>query len=235
MALQDWDRAAIVGRRSFGKGLVQEQYGLSDGSALRLTVAKYYTPSGRCIQKPYNKNLNDYYGEVVNRYHSGEVTNADSIHLNDTAKFFTSQGRIVYGGGGITPDVFVPLDTSQNGNAFLNDLLNRGLIQQFTYGFYQDHPGMLEYISGADDFRLHYSIGDEAYLSFVAYASRNNISGTEADINKAKSFITLRMKAFLAREKFSQDAFYEVLNDADPAVSRAIEAMNAQVTALNIR
>lgn len=231
-AIQDWDRGVIVGRRSFGKGLVQEQYGLSDGSALRLTVAKYYTPSGRCIQKPYDKNLNDYYDEVVNRYHNGEVMNADSIHLNDTMKYFTSKGRIVYGGGGIIPDVFVPLDTSNNNNPFLNAILNKGLIQQFSYNYFQNHPGLLDKYSNVDQFRQQYESGDEVYNSFLDYAAKNNVSGKENDKASAQHFISLRIKAFLAREKFSQDAFYAVINDQDEVVRKAGEAMSKDVTAL---
>ncbi len=232
-AIQDWDRGVIVGRRSFGKGLVQEQYGLSDGGALRLTVAKYYTPSGRCIQKPYDKNLDDYYGEVVNRYHNGEVLNADSIHLNDTVKYYTSKGRVVYGGGGIIPDVFVSLDTSNNGNSFLNAVLNQGLIQQFSYDYYQNHSGFLNQYSSADQFRQQFAVGNDIYNSFLDYADQHKASGSEADKTEAKNFIALRIKAFLAREKFSQDAFYAVINDADPVVSKATDAMSRDVTAFN--
>lgn len=232
-AIQDWDRGVIVGRRSFGKGLVQEQYGLSNGSALRLTVAKYYTPSGRCIQKPYEKNLNDYYGEVNNRYHNGEVMNADSIHLNDTVKYFTSRGRVVYGGGGIIPDVFVSVDTSNNGNSFLNAVLNQALIQQFSYNYYQNHSGFLNQYSSMDQFRQQFTVGDELYNSFLDYAEQHKAGGSESDKAEAKNFIALRIKAFLAREKFSQDAFYAVINDSDPVMSKALDAMSRDVTAFN--
>lgn len=233
-AIQDWDRGVIVGRRSFGKGLVQEQYGLSDGSALRLTVAKYYTPSGRCIQKPYDKNLNDYYDEVVNRYHNGEVLNADSIHLNDTVKYYTSKGRVVYGGGGIIPDVFVSLDTSNNGNSFLNAVLNQGLIQQFSYNYYQNHSGFLNQYSSVDQFRQQFAVGDDVYHSFLDYAEQNKAGGNDVNKTEARNFIELRIKAFLAREKFSQDAFYAVINDGDPVLTRALDAMSRDVTAFKL-
>ncbi|MFI5135344.1 MAG: S41 family peptidase, partial [Chitinophagales bacterium] len=232
-AIQDWDRGVIVGRRSFGKGLVQEQYGLSDGSALRLTVAKYYTPSGRCIQKPYDHNINDYYGEVLNRYHNGEELNADSIHLNDTMKYFTSKGRVVFGGGGIIPDVFVPLDTSNNTNAFLNAVLNQGLIQQFSYSWYQNHQSALSGFSSLDQYRLDFSVSDDLYNEFLNYAAKNTISGSDQQKDHARNFISLRIKAFLAREKFSADAFYSVINDDDPVLHQAILSLNKDVTAFN--
>ncbi len=232
-AIQDWDRGIVVGRRSFGKGLVQEQYGLTDGSALRLTVAKYYTPSGRCIQKPYNHNVDDYYNDLTDRYHNGEFTNKDSIHQKDTAKFYTSQGRLVYGGGGIMPDIFVPLDTSNTSNNFLNAVLSQGLIQQFTYGYYHDHPGMLDSYADVSTFRKKYTVSNEIFSSFLALAENNKIQPKESELASAKGYILLRIKSFLAREKFSQDAFYAVLFDEDETVIQAVKSMNKDVTAFN--
>jgi carboxyl-terminal processing protease len=232
-AIQDWDRGIIAGRRSFGKGLVQEQYGLSDGSALRLTVAKYYTPSGRCIQKPYDKNLNNYYGEVNGRYHNGEIISADSIHLSDTVRFYTSQGRVVYGGGGIVPDLFVPLDTSGNGNIFLNAVLNHGLIQQFSYNYFHNHPGLLDPYITSEDFRNKYKAGEEVYLAFIDYAANKSVTGSEEDMQRARVFVSLRIKAFFAREKFSQSQYYAVLNDQDAVVQNALQSMEGAVTSLN--
>ncbi len=232
-AVQDWDRGIVVGRRSFGKGLVQEQYGLTDGSALRLTVAKYYTPSGRCIQKPYNHDVDDYYNDLTDRYHNGEFTNRDSIHQKDTVKFYTSQGRLVYGGGGIMPDIFVPLDTSNNSNNFLNAVLSQGLIQQFAYGYYHDHPGMLDSYADVATFRKKYTVNNEIFSSFLALAENNKIQPKETELASAKGYILLRIKSFLAREKFSQDAFYAVLFDEDETVLQAVKSMNKDVTAFN--
>jgi carboxyl-terminal processing protease len=232
-AMQDWDRAVIVGRRSFGKGLVQEQYGLSDGSALRLTVAKYYTPSGRCIQKPYDHNLGNYFSEVVNRYRGGEVLMADSIHVNDTMKYYTSKGRVVFGGGGIIPDVFVPLDTSNNGNPFLNALLNQGLIQQFSYSWYHDHQTALAAYSTVNQYRKEFRLPDDVFAAFLSYAARSNVQGTPEEISDARDFISLRIKAFFAREKFTPDSYYPVINDEDPVVRAAIDAIKQDVTAFN--
>ena len=232
-AVQDWDRVVIVGRRSFGKGLVQEQYALSDGSALRLTVAKYYTPSGRCIQKPYNHNLDEYYNDLSERYQNGEFTNRDSIHQKDTVKYYTSKGRLVYGGGGIMPDLFVALDTTNNNNAFLNSVLNQGLIQQFAYGYYHDHPGMLDGYSSLYNFRANYKVNSDLFNSFVAFAEKNNIDPVDRELSAASVFISQRLKAFLGREKFSQDAFYAVINDEDETVQQALTTLNKDVTAFN--
>lgn len=137
-ALQDWDRAVIVGRRSFGKGLVQRQFKMNDGSELRLTTARYYTPSGRCIQKPYDKGLENYYREISQRYSSGELVHADSIHFPDSLKYRTSQGRTVYGGGGIMPDIFVPIDTVRLSDYFLT-LRSKGLFTEFCNDFASAH------------------------------------------------------------------------------------------------
>lgn len=232
-AIQDWDRGVVVGRRSFGKGLVQEQYGLSDGSALRLTVAKYYTPSGRCIQKPYNHDINAYYNDLADRFHKGEFLSKDSIHQTDTVKYYTSKGRLVYGGGGIMPDVFVPFDTSNNSNSYLNAILSQGLIQQFAYGYFQDHPGVLDTYKTLDSFRKNYVVNSDVTNAFTVLAAKNNIVPKAGEADAAKSFINLRIKAFLAREKFTQDAFYAVLNDEDETVQEALKAMTKDVTAFN--
>jgi carboxyl-terminal processing protease len=232
-AIQDWDRGIIVGRRSFGKGLVQEQYGLNDGSALRLTVAKYYTPSGRCIQKPYNKDITAYYNDLQDRYQKGEFTNKDSILQSDTVKYYTSKGRLVYGGGGIMPDLFVPLDTVNNGNKYLNEVLNQGLIQQFTYGYYGDHQGMLKEYNTLNDFRRHFIVTEDIYNFFTAFAIKTIEGAHDNDIAAARSYVSLRIKAFLGREHFSADAFFAVINDEDDTVQEALQALNKDVTAFS--
>ena len=197
-AIQDWDRGVIVGRRSFGKGLVQEQYPLSDGSALRLTIAKYYTPSGRCIQKPYDHDINAYYGEVLQRYHKGEFTNADSIHFQDTTKYYTSKGRVVHGGGGIVPDIFVPLDTSDFNNSFLTSVLNQGLIQQFAYSYYQSHPDLLKSYNDMHSFLSGFNLNDEMYNAFINYAQNENV----------KSDVTLQQDARPLHQRAHQGIFW---------------------------
>lgn len=133
-AIQDNDRGVILGRRSFGKGLVQEQIPWPDGSAIRLTVARYYTPSGRSIQKPYENGLDDYNLEAYKRYENGELLEADSIHFPDSLKYFTKKGKVVYGGGGIMPDIFIPLDTI-GGTDYLYQLRYNGIIQEFSLNY----------------------------------------------------------------------------------------------------
>ncbi|MEP7127657.1 MAG: S41 family peptidase, partial [Chitinophagales bacterium] len=173
-AIQDWDRGIVVGRRSFGKGLVQEQYGLNDGSALRLTVAKYYTPSGRCIQKPYHYDLSAYYNDLADRYRNGEFASKDSIHLIDTTKYYTAKGRLVFGGGGIMPDLFVPMDTVNNGNTYLNAILNQGLIQQFSYSYFHDNPDLLNNYHDVDAFRSDFEVTREIMNAFTALTVKNS-------------------------------------------------------------
>lgn len=230
-AIQDWDRGVVVGRRSFGKGLVQEQYGLDDGSALRLTVAKYYTPSGRCIQKPYHHNLNEYYNDLNDRYQKGEFTSKDSIHPVDTTRYYTSKGRLVYGGGGIMPDVFVPLDTTNSNNLYLNAILNKGLIQQFSYAYFNEHPGLLDRYASIDEFRKEFVVSNELQSDFIKLAEKNNIRPANDEWNHAQDYIKLHIKAFLAREKFNQSAYYMILNDEDETVIKALQAINKNVTA----
>lgn len=173
-AMQDWDRATIVGRRSFGKGLVQRMYTLHDGSQLRLTTARYYTPSGRCIQKPYDKGSAAYRNDLAQRYLNGELTHADSIHLPDSLKYRTSKGRTVYGGGGITPDVFVPMDTLRLSDYYLT-LRSKGLLNEFCNDFGNAHRGDAQ-LKDFDSFLQHY----DSYNVDQAFADFAREQGVEA-------------------------------------------------------
>ncbi len=222
-ALQDWDRATILGRRSFGKGLVQEQYDLSDGSALRLTVARYYTPVGRSIQRPYNHGEKAYYNEISNRFHDGETLSRDSIR-NDTSKVFkTSKGKIIYGGGGITPDVFVAIDTNSNG-LLDTRIYMTGVLSDFAYKYYLDHKIPLLTYKNSQDFGANFKIGDNDWAVFSNMARKDSINIPPISA-AAKKNIELKLKAGIARQLWRNEGFFEVLNLEDNTVKRALEVL----------
>lgn len=223
-ALQDWDRATIIGRRTFGKGLVQEQYSLSDGSALRLTVARYYTPSGRSIQRPYDKGKEAYMEELYGRFAHGELEYADSNHVDNGKQYKTHNGRIVYGGGGIMPDVFVGIDTS----LFLRSVTQLyldGRFNNFVYTYYIKHmPEWKQYKTPAD-FINRYQDSNDAWNQLVRFAQKDSINLTKIPV-KDKQAIQDRIKAYLARFKWRTEGFYEVLNASDEAVKKAEEVLS---------
>jgi carboxyl-terminal processing protease len=224
-ALQDWDRAEIIGRRTYGKGLVQEQYDLADGSALRLTIARYYTPSGRSIQKPYNKGEDEYASDIVNRYHNGEMTNADSNHVQLKGKAFKTQsGREVYSGGGIMPDVFVSVDTSVISRNFAR-LYTNNTLSNFAYHYYMQHQAELKTIPSATDLFNRYKTSEPLWNQFSAFAIKDsvNISGFTA---KDREFAQQRLLSLIARQQWHNNGFYEVINENDLTVKKGIEEIN---------
>lgn len=222
-ALQDWDRAVIIGRRTFGKGLVQEQYSLTDGSAIRLTVARYYTPSGRSIQRPYQQGKKIYMDEILDRYHNGEMLNADSVHLSKNKVYKTHGGRTVYGGGGIMPDVFVPIDTSVYTRSVTKLYLD-GRFNNFVYQYYIKHENLFSQYKTPGQFTSGYKNTGDAWNSLVNYASKDSIN-----LNKVpeldKKNIQERIKAYLARLKWRTEGFYEVYNTYDPVVKKAMQEL----------
>lgn len=222
-AIQDNDRGVIVGRRSFGKGLVQTQHDLSDGSALRITVARYHTPSGRCIQKPFVRGNNSGYGdEVFERYLNGEIFAADSTKLDTKLAYFTTGGRTVYGGGGIMPDVFVPADTSNVTN-YYSQVVNAGLVHRFSFQYADAHRAQLDEATTADEL-LHLLPSDGALLAeFVNYAAANGVPARWYYINISRPLLVNTLKALIARDVLGSAAFYEIDNATDNVVKRAEE------------
>jgi carboxyl-terminal processing protease len=221
-ALQDWDRAEIIGRRTYGKGLVQEQYDLSDGSALRLTVARYYTPSGRSIQKPYNKGEDDYASDIVNRYHNGEMTNADSNHVQLKGKAFkTKAGRDVYAGGGIMPDVFVSVDTSVISRNFAR-LYTNNTLSNFAYHYYMRHRAELKALPSATALFNQYKTSDPLWNQFTAFAVKDSVN-ISAFTAKDREFAQHRLLSLIARQQWRNNGFYEVLNADDLTVKKGME------------
>ena len=220
-AIQDWDRGVIVGRRSFGKGLVQEQYNLQDGSALRLTVARYFTPSGRSIQKSYDDKA-AYDKDVANRYQSGELYNADSIQILDSTQYYTlKENRLVFGGGGVTPDIFVPIDTTFASDYYLK---LRPHVPQFVYR-YLDKNGRAYNDYKLDDFRNKFTVSDQMIEEFLDYAENKDVKKEEITTKKEKDALRLLLKARVARQYFGEKGHYFIINEDDPVVKKAMDAL----------
>ncbi len=219
-AIQDNDRGVIVGRRSFGKGLVQEHMSLPDNSALRLTVARYYTPSGRSIQKPYGENI-DYEADYENRFETGELVSADSIHFPDSLRYVTPGGRIVYGGGGIMPDIFVGLDTV-GASEYLSIVSYRGILNQFGFDYADAHRKDLESFKGYQAFERDFDVDKNLLDSFVGYAEEKGVTPDTGGINLSKEVLKLRIKAYIARNIWGNDGFYAIMNDDDKVIREAL-------------
>lgn len=219
-AVQDWDRGWVLGRRSFGKGLVQEQYPLSNGGAMRLTVSRYFTPSGRCIQRDY-KHGQDYDRETERRLENGELSSAAKIQQGDTTKYYTGQGRIVFGGGGVTPDVFIPIDTSF-ANAYFSSL--RQLVPQFM-SRWMENQNRASISSNLNEFANNYTVTDQMLEDLVAYAEKQGAKRNPAELAKSRSELKLQLKARLAKTLYGDEGLYRVLNADDPAVEKAVQVM----------
>jgi carboxyl-terminal processing protease len=220
-ALQDWDRATIVGRRSFGKGLVQEQYPLSDGSALRLTVARYYTPTGRSIQKSYSNGREAYDEEVLARLEHGEMVHADSIKPNTSKPYKTKGGRTVYGGGGISPDVFIPADTL----SFTTDLTPMFLEQRFgkfIYTYYLRHKDYIDNFQTPADFNARFDQDEQAYRELMEYLAAKKVQ-MPALPERDKTELKKRIRTWLARQRWRMDGYFQVLNQYDNTIRKAVE------------
>lgn len=233
-ALQDNDRGLIVGNRSFGKGLVQKEFILPDSSAIRLTTARYYTPSGRCIQKDYKKGgLLDYEKEVYDRYLNGEMYSRDSMKVDKSQTFTTLHGRTVYGGGGIVPDIFVSRDTSGITNYYI-EVMNAGLPQRYAFAYCNSNRASLNKMSDYNQF-LRTAPSDDALLKdFADYASRNGVAPRWYYINLSRDMLVTVIKALIARNAFGNQAYYPIVNRNDKTVQAALKALNKHKAAFPI-
>lgn len=222
-ALQDNDRALIVGRRSFGKGLIQRQSVLSDSSAVRLTIGRYYTPSGRCIQKDYSNGA--LYGhDIIDRYNRGEMFSLDSIKFDESLQFTTLNGRKVYGGGGILPDIFVPNDTSGITSYYIN-VANAGLLQKFAFDYVDTNREALKSKASAEELLKSLPSDDVLLRQFVNFAARNGVQARWYYINISHDLIVNQLKALIARDALGYNAYFEIVNRMDSNVLRAVSEL----------
>ena len=232
-AIQDNDRGIIIGRRSFGKGLVQEQIPLMDGSALRLTVARFYTPSGRCIQSPYSQYENEeYYNRLNERLRSVELLVADSIHFIDSLRYTTKGGRTVFGGGGIMPDFFVPADTTGS-SEYYNQIYRKDLIRYFSYNYADEHRDKLTALSNAEEFELYLdrnNIIDE----FIKYASEKGVPRDDTGLKKSGFIIQTLLKANIAQNIIGEEGYYPIREQIDKTLLKAIEISRQNILVENL-
>lgn len=222
-AVQDNDRGTIIGRRSYGKGLVQEPTFFRDGSAVRLTIARYYTPTGRSIQKSYTKNIMDYELDLMNRFEHGELNNADSTHFSDSLKYTTKKGRVVYGGGGIMPDVFVPIDTVTNTKLY-RELARKALIYNFALSYTEQHREDLIKFSDYKQI-IKYLESRKVYAKFLQDVSKSGIKMTANELLKSEKLVKTYLYAYICRNIIDNNGFYPVLQQVDPELLKAIELL----------
>ncbi len=222
-AIQDNDRGTIVGRRSFGKGLVQRMISLSDGSSLRLTIARYHTPSGRCIQRAYEGGVDAYYDDFLKRYEDGEMSRADSAKFDPKLQYKTKKGRIVYGGGGIMPDIFVPLERNNYSDSY-KQLINSSLIIEFCFNYSNNNKAnLLKQFGNGENYVQKMSISDQILQEYVTfYKQKSGLKNlTLSGIEKAK--IKTWLKALIGRNLFQEEAFWPILNKEDKVIQRALQ------------
>ena len=225
-AIQDNDRGLVIGRRTFGKGLVQAQIPFEDGSAMRLTVARYYTPTGRSIQKPYtNGNEEEYHMDLVNRINHHELFSADSIHFDESMKFTTPKGRTVYGGGGIMPDIFIPIDTLYVSD-YYNKVWNSNVLYRYTLDFNDRHRKAMDKVTTIEE--LDAVLDSESLIDdFVAYAERNGIERDQEGLDKSREVIEAQIRAYIGRNAMADEAgFYHNIYPIDEAMQRAVEELS---------
>jgi carboxyl-terminal processing protease len=223
-AIQDNDRGLIVGRRSFGKGLVQEQLSFPDGSAIRLTVARYHTPTGRNIQRPYEHGAKEYYEELYQRYTSGEMENPDSIAFSDTIKYYTPGGKVVYGGGGIMPDVYVALKTDDKDKLY-NRLIHQNIIFQYAFDYTDKERAGLRKYATVDDFLDNFKVDDQLFNGLTANIRSQGISFTQQELRDSEVKIKTLLKAYIGRNLFDDAGFYPVYHEVDKIFLIALDTI----------
>jgi carboxyl-terminal processing protease len=224
-AVQDWDRGIILGRRSFGKGLVQRPFLLPDSSMVRITTARYYTPSGRCIQKSYADGEEDYRDEVLNRYKHGEFVHADSIKFPDSLRYYTNNKRVVYGGGGIMPDYFIPLDTTFASDYYMN-VLRKGLLNEFTVQYIEaNRKELSRAYPDIKSFKNGFTDNQKLMDEFVAFAESREVPRNDKEIATSGTQIITVLKALIARNLFNMNAYFEMVSATDDDLVKAIEVI----------
>ena len=227
-AIQDNDRGLIVGRRSFGKGLVQSMFRLSDGSELRLTIARYYTPSGRSIQKPYEKGLSAYNQDLHTRVEHGELFHADSIKFNDSLKYETTKGRTVYGGGGIMPDYFIPLDTGWDSRYYVR-LRNNNVVREYALQYFQKNERKLKNMEFSK-FLSDFEVTDKMVKEMVAMGEKFGVKYDEEGFSRSESLIKTITKASIARNAWGRESYYPVINDINEIFQEALNLFDEAET-----
>lgn len=226
-AIQDNDRGTIVGRRSFGKGLVQEQLNLPDGSALRLTVARYHTPTGRNIQRSYENGTEDYYADYYHRFVDGEMFNADSVEINDSLKYTTAGGKTVYGGGGIMPDIYVPLANEEE-DWYYNQLLRKNIIFQFAFEYTDRNRPSLTKFSNIELLESDFKITPDIFQDLIKYAEKEGVTATAKQIRDSKKKTEVLLKAYIARNLLDDKGFYPVFHEIDEIFLKGYEVLNTR-------
>lgn len=223
-ALQDNDRGTIIGRRSFGKGLVQEQFDLGENGALRLTIARYYTPTGRCIQKPFSGTKEEYMLEELTRYETGEMFSIDSIHFADSLKYITPGGKTVYGGGGIMPDIYVPLHNDST-RYFFNKMANNSILFQYAFDYSDTHRKELLSYGDAKTFNEKFVFTNAMFDELMQRSEEKKIKGNKEEIAKARELSEPLFKAYVARNIFGDEAFYPIYEPMDEILQEAIKEL----------